>query len=37
VLLVFQIKGIIEKKSPIQKCAERGNFLYIYYRYIDTH
>jgi len=28
-LLVFKIKDIFEKKSPTQKCAERGSFLYI--------
>jgi len=29
VLLVFKIKGIFGKKSPTQKCAESGSFLYI--------
>jgi len=29
VLLVFKIKGIFRKKSPIQKCAEMDSFLYI--------
>ena len=30
--LKLKIKGIFEKKSPTQKCAEMGSFLYIYYR-----
>jgi len=29
VLLAFKIKGIFGKKITTQKCAERGNFLYI--------
>jgi len=29
VLVVFKIKGIFEKKSSTQKCAENGSFLYI--------
>jgi len=32
VLFVFKIKGIFGKKISTQKCAERGSFLYIYYR-----
>ena len=28
-LLLFKIKGIFEKKSPTQKCVERGSFIYI--------
>jgi len=28
-LHVFKIKGIFGKKSPTQKCAEKGSFLYI--------
>jgi len=28
-MFVFKIKGIFGKKNPTQKCAERGNFLYI--------
>jgi len=29
VLLVFNLKGIFEKKSPTQKCAKKDSFLYI--------
>jgi len=32
-LHVFKINDIFEKKSQTQKYAERGNFLYIEYRY----
>ena len=28
--LKLKIKGLFEKKSPTQKCAESGSFLYIY-------
>jgi len=29
-LFVLKIKGIFEKNSPTQECAEMGSFLYIY-------
>ena len=31
--LYCKIKGSFRKKNPIQKCAERGSFLYIYSKY----